>query len=595
MISMSGRCLAVAMLAVLGLATGLAARAAPPADDGQWTMAAKDYASTRYSALDQITPGNARHLKVAFTFSVGVEAGQEAAPLVVNNTMYVVAPYPNYLYALDLTKPGAPMKWKFEPEPDAWAQGVACCDVVNRGVAYADGRIFMNTLDGQTIAVDADSGKEIWRTRLGNIKKGETVTMAPLVVKDKVLVGNSGGEMGVRGWLVALDAKSGKEAWRAWSTGPDKDVLIGPEFKPWYESDRGKDLGVKTWPPEAWKIGGGNAWGWLSYDPEADLVYYGTGNPGPWNPEQRPGDNKWTASVIARRPADGSIAWAYQFTPHDSWDFDATAELVLVDLVIHGKPRKTLVQFNKNGFAYTLDRATGEVLVAEPFVETNWAKKIDLATGRPVLDSTKLTGASRGNVKHICPTLEGGKTPAAPVAYSPATKLFYVSTNNMCMDYAATPVTHIPGTPFIGANSPYYAGAGGNMGAFIAWDAATGKKVWEIKEHYPVWSGVVATGGGVVFYGTLDGWFKAVDAHDGRLLWKFKVGSGIVGNPITYLGPDGRQYVAVYAGIGGDWFLLSGDVRSDDPADVRDAAPFVKDLARRTSQGGIVYLFALQP
>jgi glucose dehydrogenase len=212
-----------AVLFALLLPVALGQAQAQQSNDGEWPMAARDYASTRYSALNQITPANVRNLKVAFTFSTGVDRGQEAAPIVVGNTMYVVAPYPNYLYALDLTRPGAPMKWKFEPNPDARSQGVACCDVVNRGVAYSEGRIFMNTLDGQTIAVDAGSGKEVWRTKLGDIKKGETITMAPLVVKDKVLVGNSGGEFGVRGWLVALDARSGKEAWRAWSTGPDSE------------------------------------------------------------------------------------------------------------------------------------------------------------------------------------------------------------------------------------------------------------------------------------------------------------------------------------------------------------------------------------
>jgi glucose dehydrogenase len=254
-----------------------------------------------------------------------------------------------------------------------------------------------------------------------------------------------------------------------------------------------------------------------------------------------------------------------------------------------------LVHFDKNGFAYTMDRATGEVLVAEPFVAVNWATRIDLATGRPVLDSTKLTGASRGTITNVCPSLEGGKSPASPAAYSPRTGLFYLSTNNLCMDYQAMAVTRIAGTPFMGANTPYHAGPGGHMGAFIAWDAARGRKAWEIKEPYPVWSGVLATAGDVAFFGTLDGWFKAVDAKRGRVLWKFKVGSGVVGNPITYAGPDGRQYIAVYAGIGGDWFLLAGDVRSDDPADVRPPADFMPDIARHTSQGGIVWLFALEP
>src|SRR5687767_3052721 len=254
--TMSGR--GGALLAALLVSSALAAAAQPKQNPGaEWPLAGKDYANTRYSELAEITPGNAKNLKLAFTFSTGVVRGHEAAPVVVGNTMYVVTPYPNILYALDLTQPGAPVKWKFEPKPLAASQGVACCDVVNRGVAYAHGKIYFNTLDGQTIAVDAHSGKEAWRTKLGDITKGETMTMAPLVVKDKVLVGNSGGEYGVRGWITALDAGSGKIVWRAYSTGPDKDVLIGPKFKPFYAMDQGKDLGVSSWPSEAWKIGGG--------------------------------------------------------------------------------------------------------------------------------------------------------------------------------------------------------------------------------------------------------------------------------------------------------------------------------------------------
>lgn len=308
-------------------ASGIAppASAAPP-DDGQWAMPAKNYASTRYSELSEIDERNVKDLQVAFTFSTGVNKGHEAAPLVVDNTMYIVTPYPNILYALDLTKPGAPMKWKFEPNPEPASQGVACCDVVNRGAAFSNGRIFFNTLDGHTLAVDAKTGAAIWNTKVGNINIGETVTMAPLVVKDKVLVGNSGGELGVRGWIKALDANDGHVVWTAYSTGPDKDALIGPEFKPFYDSDKGKDLGVTTWPPGAWKIGGGNMWGWISYDPDLDLIYHGTGNPGPWNPDLRPGDNKWTTGIFARNPDTGAAHWYYQWTPHDMHDYDGINE-----------------------------------------------------------------------------------------------------------------------------------------------------------------------------------------------------------------------------------------------------------------------------
>ena len=557
-------------------------------------MPAKDYSATRYSGLTQITTANAARLRPVWTFSTGVLGGHEGQPLVVGHTMYVVTPYPNVLYAFDLTQDGYPLKWKYRPDVDPNAVGIACCDAINRGAFYAEGKVVYNLLDGRTVAIDAASGRELWQTKIADLAKGETTPVAAFVVKDRVIVGASGGEFGIHGWAKGLDLATGRIVWTAYNIGPDSLVLARPgTFRPFY--DKGTDLALTSWPKDVWRRGGGPVWGWMSYDPSLDLVYYGVGNPGPYNPDQRVGDNKWTASVLARRPADGSLVWAYQFTPHDSWDYDANAEMILVDLTVKGRPRKALVHFDKNGFAYTLDRATGEVLSAEPFVEVNWARRVDLTTGRPVLDSTKLTGASRGNVKHICPTLEGGKTPAAPAAYSPRTGLFYVSTNNMCMDYLAAQATYIAGTPFIGAATPYHAGSGGNgnLGAFIAWDAGRGRRVWEIRERYPVWSGVLATGGDVVFYGTLDGWFKAVDARTGHLLWRFKVGSGVVGNPISFTGADGKQYVAVYAGIGGDWFLLAGDIRSDDPADVRPPADFSPDLARHTSQGGIVWLFGL--
>lgn len=560
--------------------------------DGQWTMPARDLAATRYSPLARITTANASRLHAVWTFSTGVLGGHEGQPLVVGNTMYVVTPYPNVLYAFDLGTEGYPLRWKYRPAVDPAAVGIACCDVINRGATYAGGKIVYNLLDGHTVAVDAATGKELWNTKVADVSRGETTPMAPFVVKDRVIVGASGGEFGIHGWVKGLDLETGRVVWTAYSVGPDSEVLArAGTFRPFY--DRGTDLALRSWPRDAWKTGGAPVWGWMAYDSTLDLVYYGTGNPAPYNPEQRAGDDKWTASVLARRPGDGSLVWAYQFTPHDSWDYDAASEMILAELTIGGARRKVLVHFDKNGFAYTIDRATGEVLVAKPYVDVTWAKRIDLKTGRPVLDSSKLTGASRGNVKDICPSLEGGKSPASPAAYSARTGLFYLSTNNMCMDYQASPVAHIRGTPYIGAATPYHAGRGGNMGAFIAWDAATGRTVWKIDERYPVWSGALATGGDVVFYGTLDGWLKAADARTGRVLWKFKVGSGVVGNPITYTGPDGRQYVAVYAGIGGDWFLLSGDVRSDDPADVRPPADFARDLARHTSQGGIVWIFGL--
>jgi lanthanide-dependent methanol dehydrogenase len=560
-------------------------------EDGQWTMPGKDYSSTRFSGLNQITAANAKGLKPVWSFSTGVLGGHEGQPLVVGSTMYVVTPYPNVVYAFDLTKEGYPLKWKYRPFVNPSSIGIACCDVVNRGATYAGGKIVYNLLDGHTVALDASNGKELWKTKVADVNRGETTPMAPLVAKDRVIVGTAGGEYGVRGWVKGLDLNSGKVVWTGYNVGPDNDLLAKPgTFKPFYQ--KGNDLSVNSWPKDGWKNGGAPVWGWMSYDPELDLVYYGTGNPAPWNTDQRPGDNRWATSVLARNPGDGSLRWAYQFTPADNWDFDSTQEMILTDLTIDGKSRKALVHFDKNGFVFSLDRTTGELLAAHPYVPVNWAKNIDLKTGRPVLDSTKMTGESKGNVKNICPTLEGGKN-QQPAAYSPVTKLFYVPTNNMCMDYAGAKVSYIAGAPYIGATTPYYPGEGGNMGAFIAFDPVTGKRAWEIKEPYPVWSGALATAGGVVFYGTLDGWFKSADARTGKVLSKFKVGSGVIGNPIAFRGPDGKEYVAVYAGFGGDWFLISGDVISQDPADVRPPASFMPDIARHTSQGGIVWIFGL--
>ncbi|MBZ9814669.1 methanol/ethanol family PQQ-dependent dehydrogenase [Mesorhizobium sp. CA7] len=567
------------------------AAAAPP-DDGQWTMPAKNYASTRYSELAEINERNVKNLQVAFTFSTGVNKGQEAAPLVVGSTMYIVSPFPNIVYALDLSKPGAPMKWKYEPNPEPAAQGVACCDVVNRGAAFANGRIFFNTLDGHTIALDANTGQPVWNAHVGNINIGETITMAPLVVKGKVLVGNSGGEMGVRGWVKALDAGDGHVVWTAYNTGPDKEVLIGPDFKPHYDMDKGKDLGVTTWPPEAWKIGGGNMWGWISYDPDLNLIFHGTGNPGPWNPDLRPGDNKWTSGIFARDPDTGAAKWFYQWTPHDLHDYDGINEQILLDMNWQGKPRKVLVRPERNGYLYVLDRTTGEVLSAKPYGPVNSSKGVDLKTGRLIENPDKLTGTGKV-VRDICPTASGLKD-WQPSAFSPKTGLLYIPHNNLCMDEEGVEVNYIAGTPYVGMNVRMIPGPGGNRGAFTAWDIAAEKPAWSLKENFPVWSGAVVTAGDVVFYGTMEGWFKAVSAKTGDLLWQFKTSSGIIGQPITYRGPDGHQYVAILSGVGG-WAgaIVSGDL---DPRDATAALGFVnamKDLKNATTAGGTLYVFRL--
>jgi PQQ-dependent dehydrogenase (methanol/ethanol family) len=575
-----------------GATSGGAGQIAAPDDTGDWIRPAKDLSSTRFSALDQITAESVKQLGVKFTFSTGATAGHEAAPLVVNNTMFIITPWPNVLYALDLTQPGAPMKWAYEPKPLSAAKGVACCDLVNRGAVYEDGVVFFNTLDNRTIAVDAATGTLRWEATLGDINRGETMTMAPLVVKDKVIVGNSGGEFGVRGWVTALDRQTGKIAWRAYSTGPDRDVLIGPRFKPFYEMDRGTDLGVSTWPPDAWQMGGGTVWGWVSYDPTLNLVYYGTSNPGPWNPQQRPGDNKWTAGIFARDPDTGEAIWYYQWSPHDLYDHDGVNEQILLDLTLNGQPRKVLVRPERNGYIYVLDRITGEVLSADPFVHITSSTGVDLKTGRlmPVKEKEPRVGAV---VREICPAAPGAKD-WQPSSYSPRTGLIYLPHNNLCMDFEGMEANYIAGTPYVGANVRYYAGPGGHRGEVSAWDPIARKKAWSIKESFPVWSGTVVTAGDVVFYGTMEGWFKAVHARTGELLWQFKTGSGIISQPVSYRGPDGKQYIAVLSGVGG-WpgALVTNDLAVEDATAALGWGSALPDLKEATTKGGMLYVFGL--
>jgi len=560
---------------------------------GEWRQSAGDYGNLRYSTLDAINTSNAKNLHVVTTFSTGIPHGHEGQPLVLNNTMYVVTPFPNNLIAVDLTKPGGAIKFIYEPHPDRRAVGIACCDVVNRGATYADGKIIYSLLDTNVVAVDAEKGTEVWRSKVGDINVGETFTAAPIVVKDKVIVGNSGGELGVRGYVAALDVKTGKVLWKAYNTGPDSDVKIGANFKPFYAKDQGKDLGVSSWSGDQWKLGGSTVWGWISYDPETNLFFYGTGNPGVWNPDLRPGDNKWSCTIMARDADTGELRWAYQATAHDMWDYDEIMENMLVDMDYGGRTRKLLVHPGRTGFVYVFDRETGELLSAETFEPTNWASSYDLKTGKPHEDETKHT--QYGKVTQgICPSSTGAKD-VIPSAFSPRTGLLYIPAHNTCMDYEGIDANYIAGTPYLGADVKMYPGPGGYQGELVAWDVAHNKKAWGVQDpKFPIYSGVLATGGDVVFYGTMDGWFKAVDARTGTELWKFHCASGIVGNPITYLGPDGKQYVAIYSGIGG-WMgaVAFPDISADDPYAALGVVGAMKEIKKYSAAGSTVYVFGL--
>lgn len=547
---------------------------------GSWEVPGRDYALTRFSPLSQISVSTVSNLRPVWSFSTGLLRAHEGNPLVVGSVMFVHTPFPNSVYALDLAKPGAPIIWRYAV-PAAVARATpptVCCDVGSRGVAYhPSGKLYVPLLHGDLAALDAKSGKEIWRVKNAEGRQGATMPAAPLVVKDLVIVGTGGAEFGVRGSMSAYNALTGQLVWQAFHTGPDAEVLIDGEANSNYPSHRGRDLGVSTWPGLQWRQGGATASGWISYDPELDLIYYGTDHPGPYNASVRSGENKWASTIFARHAATGRVRWAYQVTPHDQWGYDASNENILIDLTIAGAPVKALVHLDRNGFAYTIDRTTGRVLLAERFGPANWASRIDAGSGTPVVD-TAYAQRVKGPRRNICPASVGTKG-LEPAAFSPVTSLVYVPTTNLCMELEPVAVTYSAGKPYLGARIKMSAGPGPNRGRFIAWDPATGAIAWQLQEEFPVTGGALVTAGGLVFYGTMDGWLKAVDAKAGLEVWKFKTPSGIVGSPIAFEAPDGKQYIAVVSGTGG--WLGSG------------ASGAFPNFSTISPQGGVLTVFGL--
>ena len=567
-------------------------------NSAQWAIQTGDYANTRFSKLNQITRDNVGDLQVAWSFSTGVLRGHEGSPLVIGDVMYVHAPFPNTVYALDLNEDGK-IIWKYEPKQDPNVIPVMCCDTVNRGLAYADGKIFLHQADTTVVALDEKTGEVVWSVVNGDPSKGETNTATVMPVKDKVIVGISGGEFGVRGSVTAYNIADGSLAWRAYSMGPDEDILVDPENTTHLGKPIGTDSGLNTWEGDQWKIGGGTTWGWYSYDPELNLIYYGSGNPSTWNPAQRPGDNRWSMTIMARDADTGIAKWFYQMTPHDEWDYDGINEMILTDQEIGGEMRKVLTHFDRNGFGYTLDRVTGELLVAELFdPAVNWTTGVDMdpnseTYGRPQVVaqySTEQNGEDVNSVG-ICPAALGSKD-QQPAAYSPKTELFYVPTNHVCMDYEPFHVSYTAGQPYVGATLSMYPPEGdSHMGNFIAWDGKTGSIKWSIDEQFSVWSGALATDGDVVFYGTLEGYLKAVDADTGEELYKFKTPSGIIGNVMTYE-HGGKQYVAVYSGVGG-WAGIGLAAGLTNSTDGLGAVGGYAALSDYTALGGVLTVFAL--
>jgi PQQ-dependent dehydrogenase (methanol/ethanol family) len=474
-----------------------------------------------------------------------------------------------------------------------------CCDTVNRGLAFGDGKIFLQQADTTLVALDAATGKVQWTVKNGDPKIGETNTNAPHVFGSVILTGISGGEFGVHGRMHAYDIKTGKLLWKAFSTGPDDQLMVDPAKTMTWTNGKmapiGKDSSLKTWKGDQWKIGGGTTWGWYAYDPKLNLVYYGTGNPSTWNPNQRPGDNKWSMTIFARDLNTGVAKWVYQMTPHDEWDFDGVNEMVLADIKMAGKDVPALIHFDRNGFGYTMNRVTGELLVAQKFdPQVNWSTGVDMKTGRPVVDKKYSPGTTGPDVdvKDICPAALGSKD-EQPSSYDPKSGLVFVPTNHVCMTYEPFQIEYTAGQPYVGATLTMFPtpNSHGGMGNYIAWDPATGKIVWSKPERFSVWSGALTTAGDVSFYGTLEGYIKAVSTKDGKELWKFKTPSGIIGNVFTY-SYNGKQFVGVYSGIGG-WAGIGMAAGLTESHEGLGAVGGYKDLAKYTTLGGSLFVFAL--
>lgn len=568
-------------------------------DPTQWAIQTGDYENQRYSTLDQINADNVGDLQVAWTFSTGVLRGHEGSPLVIGDTMYVHTPFPNIVYALDLADEGK-IKWKYEPRQDEDVIAVMCCDTVYRGVAYADGKIFLHQADTTVVALDSDTGEVLWDAVNGDPSKGETNTATVLPVKDKIIVGISGGEFGVQGHVTAYDMNSGEQLWRAYSTGPDDQLMVDPEKTTHLGEPIGPDSSLNSWEGDQWKIGGGTTWGWYAADMEENLFYYGTGNPSTWNPAQRPGDNRWSMTIFARDIDTGEAKWVYQMTPHDEWDYDGVNEMILTDQEVDGEMRKLLTHFDRNGIAYTMDRVSGELMVAEKFdPAVNWTTGVDMdpeseTYGRPhvVPEFSPETQGEDVNTTGICPAALGTKD-QQPASYSPKTGIFYVPTNHVCMDYEPFRVAYTAGQPYVGATLSMYPApdSHGGMGAFIAWDNIKGEILWSIPEQFSVWSGPLATAGDVVFYGTLEGHLKAVHSETGDELYRFKTPSGIIGNVMTYE-TDGKQYIGILSGIGG-WAGIGLAAGLTNPSDGLGAVGGYASLSDYTALGGQLTVFAL--
>jgi len=533
----------------------------------------------RYSTLDKVNVDTVKDLRPVWAFSFGGEKqrGQESQPMVKDGVMYVTASY-SRVFAVD-TKTGEEL-WEYNARlPDGI---MPCCDVINRGVALYDDLVIFGTLDAKLVALDAKSGKVVWKKTVEDYQAGYSITAAPIIVKGKVITGVSGGEFGIVGKVEAYDAKTGDIVW----TRPTVEGHMGYIWKDGKKKENGISGGSagKTWPGDLWKSGGAATWLGGTYDADVDLMFFGTGNPAPWNSHLRPGDNLFSSSRVAIDPDTGKIAWHFQTTPHDGWDYDGVNELISFDLKEGGKTIKAAATADRNGFMYVLNRENGSFIRGFPFVEKiSWAKGLDPKTGRPIYDDANRPGnpadskdGKKGQTVVAAPSFLGGKN-WMPMAYSKDTELFYVPSNEWQMDIWNEPTAYKKGAAYLGAGFTIHPTNDEYIGVLRAMDPKTGKEVWRYENYAPLWGGAMTTAGNLVFIGTPEGYLKGFNAKTGELVYQFNTGSGIVGSPITWE-QDGEQYISVVSGWGGAVPLWGGEV-----------AKRVKHL----NQGGAVWTFKL--
>lgn len=534
-------------------------------DNNNWATYGRTYDNTRFSPLQQINDQNVGQLKLAYAFQLGALRSNEATPIVIGDTLYVSSSSgPRSVYALDART--GEIRWQYQPIIAEDVEPFVCCDLDSRGVTFADGKILFGTLDGRLIALDAKTGKEVWKTEVVDYKQGSAITSPPVIVKNLAVVGFAGGEYGVRGALQAYDLATGKQVWKTWT-------IPGPG-----------EPGNESWKGDSWQHGGGAAWQVGSYDPKTNTVFYGTSNPSPWNAAVRSTGtsdygrftNLYTSSTLALDGDTGKIKWAIQQTPAETWDYDGVNENVLADITIDGQKTPVLMKADRNGFFFVVNRETGKLISAKPFVPVNWAKRYDVESGRLVEDPSKRPRVDY-KATDICPSWMGGKN-WQPMSFNPQTGLIYVTTNNMCQDMQAAEVNYRRGAFYLGNDFSVNPGHGDHLGQLLALDPATQKPVWTMNLPLPWNGGTMTTAGNLVFFGDIQGHFRALNAKTGKPLWQMNVGSGVGAGPMTY-SVDGKQYVAILVGRGESPPAFMGEIG--------------KKIMAATPEGGTLFVFSL--